>query len=378
MPYLNQYSDAGNPYSEASNPYITSKPKSTATTAISKILQLNALKNAGKYVYDAAGNLITKGTEAVKGLSVTEPTVGTEGLDSFNNLQPTAPAETVTEYPAFSEGTGGAGETTSGMSAGMGGAGEGGVSTAGLESFNFAAADPALAGGGAGEAATYGIGGSGVSGTGASSAGSAGTSAAGVAAYIAAAELVKSKYGGLEKGYDERSYMEKATSSPGSLIGAGTILTNLFPEDSPFYKYGREMARIEQQVMVPIDRLLGTKDNSWIPDVGDCIIVSACTGRDSYEVNIARTFRDRYMDEETLTGYYALCVFVVPFIQKYPLLKRIVKRCLVDRLVDYGEWRLGFKPNTELSTSGVVKKVFLGLCRHIGKGVDTVLAGQEV
>ena len=104
-----------------------------------------------------------------------------------------------------------------------------------------------------------------------------------------------------------------------------------------------------------------------------CIIISACTSKDSYEVNIARQFRDKYMDEETLTGYYALCVFVVPFIKRYPLVRRIVKKALVDRLVDYGEWRLGIKPDMKYSTSGVAKKLFLGLCRHVGRGVNTVL-----
>jgi len=104
-----------------------------------------------------------------------------------------------------------------------------------------------------------------------------------------------------------------------------------------------------------------------------CIIISACTSKDSYEVNIARQFRDKYMDEKTLTGYYALCVFVVPFIKRYPLVRRIVKKALVDRLVDYGEWRLGIKPDMKYSTSGVAKKLFLGLCRHVGRGVNTVL-----
>jgi hypothetical protein len=109
-----------------------------------------------------------------------------------------------------------------------------------------------------------------------------------------------------------------------------------------------------------------------------CIIVSACTSRDSYEVNIARKFRDRYMDEETLTGYYSLCVFIVPFIHKHRLFKRIVKRVIVDRLVDYGEWCMEMKPAMRFATSRFVKRAFLGLCRHVGRGVDTILAGQEV
>jgi len=126
-------------------------------------------------------------------------------------------------------------------------------------------------------------------------------------------------------------------------------------------------------IATPVGVMGGAAIGGAIGGAIGCIIISACTSKDSYEVNIARQFRDKYMDEETLTGYYALCVFVVPFIKKYPLFKRIVKKALVDRLVDYGEWRLNIKPDMKYSTSGAVKKLFLGLCWHTGKGVDAVL-----
>ena len=112
---------------------------------------------------------------------------------------------------------------------------------------------------------------------------------------------------------------------------------------------------------------------SYVAKQLGCIIISACTSPDSYEVNLARNFRDSYMDERTLTGYYALCPYVAPLIHRNKTVKRIVKRILVDRLVDYGEWRLGIKPEMKFRTSGAVKTLFLGLCQIIGWGVDRIL-----
>lgn len=112
--------------------------------------------------------------------------------------------------------------------------------------------------------------------------------------------------------------------------------------------------------------------------VKGCIIISACCGTDSYEVQVARKFRDNHMDEEQLTGYYTLCIFLVPFIQRHGWFRKLVKRAIVDRLVDYGEAFMGMKGHRRYVTSKAVTGAFLGLCRHVGRGVDTVLATQEV
>lgn len=108
-----------------------------------------------------------------------------------------------------------------------------------------------------------------------------------------------------------------------------------------------------------------------------CIIISSCTSPDSYEVNIAREYRDKFMNFEVLTGYYSLCIYIVPLIQKYPLFKRVIKKILVDRLVDYGECCLGYKEKRKYLTSYLVKASFLGLCRIIGKGVNRFLEVQS-
>jgi hypothetical protein len=48
---------------------------------------------------------------------------------------------------------------------------------------------------------------------------------------------------------------------------------------------------------------------------GGCIIVTACHGPDSPEVDIARQYRDKYLDDDTLRGYYMLAELIVPFMK---------------------------------------------------------------
>ncbi len=103
---------------------------------------------------------------------------------------------------------------------------------------------------------------------------------------------------------------------------------------------------------------------------GSCIIISACTSKDSYEVNIAREFRDKYLSNTQLGGYYAIGIPVVKLIHKSHFFKLIVKKCLVDRLVDYGEWILGYKPKMRFRTSEIVTNSFLKLCGLIGMQIN--------
>jgi len=94
---------------------------------------------------------------------------------------------------------------------------------------------------------------------------------------------------------------------------------------------------------------------------GGCIIISACTDPDSYEVNIAREYRDSYMSLEELIGYYTLARLIVPIMPK-----KLVKRFLVDRLVDYGEVILGKKKQLKFMSSYWITTGFLKLCEGIG------------
>jgi hypothetical protein len=98
-----------------------------------------------------------------------------------------------------------------------------------------------------------------------------------------------------------------------------------------------------------------------------CIIISACTSPDSYEVNLSRVFRDTFLGPVTLAGYYALARLVAPAINKVRAVRWLVYTGLVKRLVDYGEWILGLKSKRELALSETVAKGFLGLCTFLGR-----------
>jgi len=98
----------------------------------------------------------------------------------------------------------------------------------------------------------------------------------------------------------------------------------------------------------------------------NCIIISACTSPYSHEVEISREFRDKYMGKYHLGGYYALANKLAPKIRKSHFFKLIIKKFLVDRLVDYGEWILGYKPKRMLKTSRIVTEGFLFVCAAIG------------
>lgn len=104
--------------------------------------------------------------------------------------------------------------------------------------------------------------------------------------------------------------------------------------------------------------------------VGGCIIVSACTSRYSYETDITRQVRDQYLGPITLCGYYALGGIIVPWIKKSTFIKRMIKRFLVDRLIDYGECLLGYKQKPKFRTSKIVTETFLGLCYGIGQSLE--------
>ena len=97
-----------------------------------------------------------------------------------------------------------------------------------------------------------------------------------------------------------------------------------------------------------------------------CIIVTACTDKNSYEVKITREFRDKYMDNMSLRGYYMIAEQIVPLIQKYGWFKKFIKRNLVDRLVDVGEYVLGKKEEKPKILSRIVTWSFLKMCRITG------------
>ena len=97
-----------------------------------------------------------------------------------------------------------------------------------------------------------------------------------------------------------------------------------------------------------------------------CIIITACTDPYSYEVDIARQYRDLKMDNITLRGYYMLAEKLVPLIENSDKLKDFLKKNFVDRLVDVGEFELGLKTQKPKLLSRIITKGFLFGCHSLG------------
>jgi len=129
-------------------------------------------------------------------------------------------------------------------------------------------------------------------------------------------------------------------------------------------KVGREASRIEEQIVGGIEKGIG-KVISAITG-GGCIIVTACTGRHSSEVVITRQYRDRFLDADQLRGYYCVADRIVPTLERNSKLCEYVKKYLVDRLIDYGEYRLGLKKDRPRLSSILVSKMFLATIKTIG------------
>lgn len=111
---------------------------------------------------------------------------------------------------------------------------------------------------------------------------------------------------------------------------------------------------------------------------GSCIIVTACTDPHSHEVEISREFRDKYLGPVTLRGYYIIAEKLVPVIKKHGWVKKIVKRVLVDSLVDYGEFMLEKKDTKPRLTSTVITESFLWCCKAAGQSKPVLFRNMEV
>jgi hypothetical protein len=103
---------------------------------------------------------------------------------------------------------------------------------------------------------------------------------------------------------------------------------------------------------------------------GGCIIVSCCHGRDSEEVNITREYRDKFMDKESIRGYYRLADVVVPQMEADPMFKKWVKREIVDNLIEYGKRELGYSDKCGLDAEAV-SMAFLQACKDAGAGLES-------
>ncbi|MRS02643.1 hypothetical protein EG832_05370 [bacterium] len=104
----------------------------------------------------------------------------------------------------------------------------------------------------------------------------------------------------------------------------------------------------------------------WLLERLGCIIVTACTGKNSSEVEIARQYRDKFLDQDQLAGYYRISDKIAPTIERNSNIRKTVKKWLVDRLIDYGEYQLGLKTDRPKIASYVISKLFLAMIKTVG------------
>ena len=96
-----------------------------------------------------------------------------------------------------------------------------------------------------------------------------------------------------------------------------------------------------------------------------CIMVTACHGEESGEVDIAREYRDKHMSKEQIRGYYMIAERIVPGMVDDKFRQQI-KSEIVDPLIEYGKWRLGKTKDTPSETAREVTAMFLDACRSTG------------
>lgn len=149
------------------------------------------------------------------------------------------------------------------------------------------------------------------------------------------------------------------------------------PEGSSVVAQQNRMAGDVQGVITPAYREIFREDppeifqalsnpaGYWAKQAG-CIIITACTSPDSYEVEIARKFRDKFLDADQLRGYYALAERIVPMLERNENARKNVKKWLVDRLIDYGAYHLGLKDTRPRWSSVAVARVFLKTIKIAG------------
>ena len=203
----------------------------------------------------------------------------------------------------------------------------------------------------------------GVETTGGSTVGSTVSSVAGPVAIVTAAEGVKGSYGALAKGWEQKDFGEKARSAP-------VAATNLWPFEQmggtgrDFFK---EAGRIEQQLMSPIDAILGIDNPGGAGNIfgirndGGTVI---CTelhrqGIMSDEIFEADKAFGKRQDLETLKGYHSWAIPLSNLMRKSKLVTWIITPIAMA-------WadNMAGKPNV----LGVfLNKIGIPICRFIGK-----------
>jgi hypothetical protein len=165
----------------------------------------------------------------------------------------------------------------------------------------------------------------------------------------------------------------------GSLIGAAVGFekgTYTAGAGNPSEKDAIRDLNISAATGIPMSGIGLIKQSGVLEDIENfvkdpCIIVTVCTSADSLAVDICRLYRDKFMSREHLRGYYMIAEAAVPVLKRSASLRRLVKRQLVERWVDYAVW--SFHQKTSVfgwCPGGITRAVsvgFLGLCRVLGR-----------
>lgn len=183
-----------------------------------------------------------------------------------------------------------------------------------------------------------------------------GAASAGMAAAPwAAAGYAAAKFGG--------AALEKATGEGESNVGSQFART----VQDPFAGIGRpwlkEMGVMEDHPWVE-DAMNVLNPIGFVEDKAGCIIVTACTDRNSPEVELTREYRDRFLSPEQLRGYYMIAETILPYVKKH---KTFVKRILVDNLIEYGRYALDKTSDKPSLKSRIITRTFLYLCKAVGR-----------
>lgn len=156
-------------------------------------------------------------------------------------------------------------------------------------------------------------------------------------------------------------------------IGAGAaLLTGSEPKEAVKVGAGAAVgAAIGSYIMPGIGTVVGGIIGGAVGKLfRKCIIISALHGDDSEEVQIAREFRDKYLDIDTLRGYYFLSELITPRMDRDAKYRQKVQM-MVNKLIEYGRGILrGEKYSEEAETTA---KAFLSLCRSIGKNLPVII-----
>ena len=148
-----------------------------------------------------------------------------------------------------------------------------------------------------------------------------------------------------------------AGAAAGAIIGGAIGVS-----EETFGWMDEQLGTTAATVLNPVGALTG-----WLDDQGVCIIITACTDRDSPEVEIAREYRDIFMTPQQLRGYYMIAERFVPTLKRRSTIKDWVKRRIVDRWIEFAKWSLGMTNDKPSFLSSVLSLGFLSLCNRVGQ-----------